>query len=423
MSLLSRILFPQNEQRTITSGNFMLPWNSFESTGDEEFSQGGAMSIVTFFTCVSILADAVSSLKIKAYRPDGDVDNPVKTQPLLLQRDPYPGINWQQWLWMLMEALCVTGNGYLWITDRDDRGYPTALMPVHPRFVTVELPEANIMEWPDPKYHINGHYVPSEDIVHIKKWPVAGSVLGMSPVQQLRHSIQMSLEVEKYGHQWFKDSAMPSGVLSSDQDLTETQVKKTLKLWMMTHRQRRVPAVVGAGLQWTPMTLSPEESQFLDTRQYQRSELAMLFRIPPHMLGDSTKATSWGSGISSMGVEFLQFTLEPWLNLIEAALADVLPGAQRAKFDIDGIKRGDPETRWKIYQMGRDMGVYSVNDILRMEGQPPIGPEGDIRLQPMNYVPLGTPVSEYLGKGSSADSGDDPDDDDPPAAAARKVPA
>lgn len=424
MSLISRIFTgPPKEERILTSANFGLPWNSYESTGDEDFSRGGAMSLTTFFACVRLLADAVSSLPITALKTNGLVPIPVKPQPALLSNLPYPKMTWQSWLWMLMESLAVTGNAYLWITARDDRNRATALMPVHPRFVTVELPNADIMEWPDPIYHINGKAVPSEDLVHIKRFPVAGSVLGMSPVHKAASAIGLSLHAEEYGRRWFKDSANPSGILTTKEDLSELQAKMTLKRWVQGNRNRRMPAVLGSGMTWQPISITPEESQFLATRQFQRAEIAMWFGIPPHMIGDTEKSTSWGEGIDAQKDGFLTFTLEPWLNCIEQALSLLLPRGQEAKFDLDAIMRGDSAKRWQTYLIGRNTGAYSVNDILIMEGRPPIGPEGDIRLQPMNYVPLGTPVSEYLGAGPSSDDPNSGEDDDPPAAAARKVPA
>ena len=403
MSLFSRAFSGNSEKRLYTGEN--LPKWSLESSGGDGFSHGGAMSLTTFFACTRLLADAVSSLPLRAYKSSGDVPLPVNPQPALLANLPYPGMSWRDWLWMLMESLAVTGNAYCLITGRDATNRVTALMPVHPRLVTVRYPDADVMDWAEPVYSINGNRVPAGDMVHIKRFPVANSLMGMSPIEKAANAIGLALDSETYGRRWFRDSANPSGVLTSDVDLNETQVKQTLKNWLLSHQNRRIPAVLGSGVKWQSISITPNESQFLETRQFQRSEIAMWFGVPPHMIGDTDKSTSWGSGIEAQSIGFVKFTLEPWLNCIEQALSLLLPRGTEAMFDLRAILRGDEAARWSTYEKGRLAGVLSVNDIRIAEGFPPIGPEGDIRITPMNYVPLGTPPSEYLNKGSSADSG------------------
>ena len=399
MSLFSRAFSGDSEKRTLFSE--VLPRWSQESAGFDGVSRGGAMSLTTFFACTRLLADAVSSLPLRAYKTSGEVPLPLSPQPALLANLPYPGISWRDWLWMLMQSLAVTGNAYCLIASRDANNRPTALMPVHPRLVTVRYPDADEMDWAEPVYSINGNRVPAGDMVHIKRFPLANALTGMSPIEMAADAIGLSLDAEKYGRRWFKDSAVPSGVLSTEQPLTEAQVKQTLKQWLLAHRDRRMPAVMGGGLKWTSISVTPEESQFLQTRSFQRSEIAMWFGVPPHMIGDTDKSTSWGSGIEAQSIGFVKFTLEPWLNCIEQAISLLLPRGTEAMFDLRAILRGDEAARWDTYEKGRLVGVLSVNDIRIAEGFPPIGPEGDIRITPMNYVPLGTPPEQYLGNKTS----------------------
>lgn len=228
--------------------------------------------------------------------------------------------------------------------------------------------------------------------------------MGMSPVQKAAAAIGLGLAAERYGLRYFRDSANPSGILSTDGEITPQQQKQAAKAWITSHQGRRLPAVLGNGLKWQSVTLTPNESQFLETRGFQRSEIAMWFRIPPHMIGDTEKSTSWGTGIEQQTLGFVKYTLMPWLICIEQAISVLLPRGQFAKFNIDDLLRGDVESRWKSYNLGRNAGVYSVNEIRDREDLPPIGPEGDIRLQPSNYVPLGTPPSEYLGNAPESEN-------------------
>jgi HK97 family phage portal protein len=407
------------EERTLTTGNFGVAWNSLDNTGDVEFSRGGAMSLSTFFACVKLLADVTATLPLKAYKTVDEVAVLSKPQPQLLSNSPYPGITWHNWLWMVMECLATTGNAYLWVTSRNNMGKAAALMPVHPRFVTLELPDANILEWMNPVYHINGKAVPEGDIVHIKRFPVAGSMYGLSPVQKLANTIDLSLSAEKYGHSWFKDASNPSGILSTDQEITPVQAKETMKRWLQSHRNRRIPAVLGNNLKWQSVSITPEESQFLATREFQRSEIAMIFGVPPHMIGDTQKSTSWGTGIDAQKDGFVTFTMMGWLQCIEEAISALLPNGTEARFDLKELMRGDPQVRWKTIQLGILTGALSINEARAMDDLPPI-PEGELRLQPMNYVPLGTPVSEYVPAAATQPGPEEPDDgsdssDDSPA--------
>lgn len=404
MSLVSRAVYGANEKRTLTAPIFGIPWGG-AAPGDDNYSSGGAMGLTTFFRCVSLLADITGSLPLRAYKGTDQVLVLTDKQPALLANLPYPNMTWRDWLWMLVESLAVTGNAFCLITARDKDHKATSLMPISPALISVS--EDGPWGWLEPVYRINGKQYDSSDIVHIKRFPVSGYAMGMSPVQKMSGALGLAQFAEDYGRRWFKDSATPSGLLTTDQELTELQAKSTLRRWIQGNKNRRLPAVLGSGMKWQSVTITPNESQFLETRAFQRGEIAMWFGIPPHMIGDTEKSTSWGEGIDAQKDGFVTFTLTGWLNPIEEIISLLLPRGMSAKFDLKELLRGDPAVRWETTQVGILAGVLSINEGRAMNDLPPI-PEGDIRLQPMNYVPLGTPVSEYVGKGTSTE-------DKPPA--------
>ncbi|WPH57626.1 portal protein [Mycobacterium phage WXIN] len=386
MSLFSRAFSNAYEERTLTPG--AIPsWSAASAIGEGNVNDKSALHLAPFFACVRLLADSVSMLPIRAYRDKDNVPIPAKPQPRLMQDSPYPGLTWFEWLWMLMESLAVTGNAFGYITARDDKVRPTAILPIHPDDIQIEEPEDDAA-WPDPVYRINGKKVDSADIVHIKRYPVAGCAVGMSPIEYAASAIGLSLSAERYGTRWFRDSANPSGILSTEQELDSTQITQAQKSWIKSHQGRRLPAVLGGGLKWSPIHITPNESQFLETRQFQKSEVAMWFGIPPHMIGDTEKSTSWGSGIESMSIGFVTFTLMPWLVCIEQAFTRLLPRGQQAKFNASALMRGDYKTRQEGYQLAIQNGHMSPNEARALEERPPIE-GGDIYLQPMNFVPLG----------------------------------
>ncbi|MFD7247784.1 phage portal protein [Streptomyces massasporeus] len=401
------------EVRAITSSH-LVP-----TVAEDAMMQGSAprnaMSLTSFNACVTLLADSIGSLSGGVYRKKGAAREYVDPQPTLFNNSPYPGLTWFEWLWMVMECLAVTGNAFLLVTARDKYDRATGLMPLHPDILKIDMKESNEHGWLDPVYRINGKRVPSGDIVHIRRYPVAGAVLGMSVVQKAAAAIGLALAAEHYGLSYFKDSANPSSVLETDQTLDADAAKGVMQRWISSHGGKRRPAILSGGLKWKPIAIAPNEAQFLETRQFQRSEIATLFRIPPHMIGDTTKSTSWGSGIEQMSIGFVKFTLKPWLTCIEQALSELLPRGQFFKFNIDGLLRGDVKTRWEAYRLGRETGVYSVNEIRAFEDLQPVE-DGDGRIQPMNFAPLGYEPSENPDQPVDPASAPDDDPDDDPAA-------
>lgn len=397
MSLFSRLFDRgERESRTVTSSPFaptpaqdmvLGGWGGM-GTGTSLASAvapGAAMSVSAFYACVTLLADTVSSLPGAAYRKVDTASIPIAPVPRLLANSPYPECTWFEWLWMMMEALTITGNAFAYIV-RDANEWPVGLMPIHPDYISITIEHRTA--WPEPIFRIGGERVDAADILHIKRYPQAGCVLGLSPIQKAASAVGLTLAAERYGLNYFRDSANPSSVLETEQALDDSAAKSLMRRWVASHGGRRLPAVLSGGVKWRPIALTPNESQFLETRQFQRTEIAMWFRIPPHMIGETTKSTSWGTGLEQQVIGFNTFTLRPWLTCIEQRLSTLLPRGQFFKFNIDGLLRGDVKSRWEAYKIGRDCGVYSVNDIRAKEDMPPVE-NGDIRLQPMNFAPLG----------------------------------
>lgn len=412
MSLLSRIFTGGTGAQELTERAWNptaipTPAEDAMMHGTAGIPEGNPMGLSTFYSCVTLLADIISTLPLKSYRFKDGTSTLVDPQPSLLAGTPYPETTWFSWLWMMMESLAVTGNAFGYITAFDKQMKPTSIMPIHPDRVHVRLPE-DPMQWSEPEYFIEGKRVPSYNIIHIKRYPISGQAMGMSPVQKAAASIGLGLAAERYGLRYFRDSANPSGILSTEQELTVEQQKRAMKSWVISHQGRRLPAVLGGGLKWTPITLTPDESQFLETRSFQRSDIAMWFRIPLIMLGDNEKTTSWGTGVEEITLGFLKFTLGPWLTCLEQEISARLPHGQFAKFDTKELLRTDIKRRWEALKLGRETGVYSVNEIRDELDLAPIGPEGDMRLQPSNFVPLGTtPADMAAAKPSPSTPADD----------------
>lgn len=399
MSFLSRAVTGRPpEERALTKFGSIPPWSEASMGFGPSSSPKSAMKMVAFFSCVRILANSVATLPLKPYRKVGDVRQSVK--PSQLMQNPYPGVTWHNWLWMMMYSLAVTGNAFGLITARDGRGSPTAILPVHPDDIRID-PERG--SWVEPAYEIGGKPVDTADVFHVKVYPTPGCAVGLSPVEHLASTLDLGFAAESYGIRWFKDSANPSGVLTTEASLDDTAVKQELKRWIQTHgRGRRYPAILGNGLKFQPISISPDESQFLATRIHQRGDVAMMFGIPPHMIGDTEKSTSWGTGIEQQSIGFVVHTLTPWLVCWEQAFDRIMPKGQFTKFNIDALLRGDQKARSEANQIAIQNGWLSINEVRSLYELAPIA-EGDVHLQPMNFVPLGYVPPE---SDNSADPGE-----------------
>lgn len=291
MSLFNRLISRENpsvEKRALHSSVFVPPPGA--GVADDYVGIGNAMANMAVYGCIRILADTIAGLPWKVYRRDGNgVPVEVNPQPDII-REPCPGFDLYQWKWMTVASLALRGNSFHMVTERDNREYPIALTPLHPDAVFLER-RPDMLRWFDPIYRVLGEVVPSPDMIHMRRFTMPGDPWGLSPIRQAAQAIGIALAANEYGYRFFKESANPTGVLSTDQSLDEETIKRQQQTWISSHQGRRLPAILTGGFKWTPLSIAPEESQFLSVKQFQRSEIYMLYGVPPHILGDTEKNT------------------------------------------------------------------------------------------------------------------------------------
>ena len=365
----------------------VIPRNSlgYGSSSGEFVSERTALQMATVYSCVRLLADSIASLPIDVYRSSNGTRIPLAS-PLSITL-PNPELNGDfEHVQQVVSSLALRGNSYEHIIARDKFEYPLARETVHPDDIMVSRNRVDGR----PDYQIHGVSVPRADVLHIRRLTLAGGIMGLSPIEMARQGIGLSLAAERYGAHWFGDSADPSSVLETDTNLPDAEAQRVMKSWVSTNGGRRHPAVLSGGLKYRPIAISPNESQFLETRSFQRSEIAMIFGVPPHMIGDTAKSTSWGTGIEQQKMGYVQFSLLPWLRCIETAWSQVLlPRGQYVRFNLDSLLRGDTATRYGAYVQARNAGWLSVNEVREKEDMPPVPNGGDDFLQPLNMGILG----------------------------------
>lgn len=373
------------------------PGAEFSSWAGPAVTQETALAHIDVYKNVSLIADAIAMLPLRAFRQSGWVDSAgfprlyaqkVPRQPLLLT-DPLPGDLAPEFSFKhrVMTSLLLDGNTYNEAAAVDETGFPSVVVPIDPSKVRdVRLNRAGLVEYVMHDGGIMGHIRDGGTMVHWPGFIRPGSLRGISPIRAGMQGIALSMAAEKFGARWFGDGANPAGLLKHpDPDLTRDEARKIKREWVRSFSGlSREPAIIYGGMEWTPLTVPPEESQFIETRRFQAQQIAGLYRVPPHLVGNP-EATSWGTGIEEQGIGFVVFTLGPWLSRMEQAMSFLLPRGQFARFNVGALLRGRTAERYAAYAVARQWGWLSVNDIRELEDLPPL-PDGDVYLQPLNMI-------------------------------------
>lgn len=373
-----------------------------------------AMQLSAVYACVRILATSVAMLPLKPYRNRSGGGREVAERHALFNLLRWQPNAWQtsfEWREMMMGHLLLRGNGYNYKEYGED-GRLRALKPLHPdRTHPFWAPNGRIAYSYTDEFG-GTHVYLQDEILHLRGMSNDG-LKGMSVVDNLRETIGLSAAAEQFGARYFGNGTVVSGVLQTDNELSDSAYERLKKDWASRHQgvsNAHNPAILEDGLKWQSLTVNPEEAQFLETRRFQVAEIARIFGVPPHMIADVSGSTSWGSGIESQGIGFVVYSLQPWLTRWEQAIKrDLLSGVQEkslyVEFGVEGLLRGDSKARAEFYKALFGMGAISQNEIREKENMNPIE-NGDRYYVPLNMVD----VASIAGADPANDEGDEQDD-------------
>ncbi|HML40359.1 MAG TPA: phage portal protein [Bellilinea sp.] len=347
------------------------------------------------WACVRLLAESAAALPLHLYQRQAGGRRRAEGHPLygVLHDAANDEMTAYELRRLQMVQLGLRGNSYAYI-EWNNRGDITALWPINPasvailreagtnrRWYGVELPERFGRQWV---------VLPDERIWHLRGLGVDGEV-GLTPIQVHRNSIGLALATEDYGSRFFSNGAQPGFVLVHPNKLSDSAYTRLKEAWENRHmglENAHKVAILEEGLKPEKLGVSPEEAQFLETRKFQVSEIARIYHVPPHMVGDLDKATF--SNIEHQGIEFVVYSLMPWLiNLEQSAGLKLLTPTERktyfVKHSVEGLLRGDTASRYAAYAVARQWGWMSANDVRELEDMNPVE-GGDIYLVPMNMM-------------------------------------
>ena len=391
---------PKVEDRTAGgSYTFMLGG----STSGKPVTERSAMQMTAVYSCVRILAEAVAGLPLHLYRYKGDGGGKEKAtdHPLyyLLHDEPNPEMSSFVFRETLMTHLLLWGNAYAQII-RNGKGEVVALYPLMANKMTVDRDESGKIIY---KYQHASEEADTmantivtlqpKDVLHVPGLGFDGLV-GYSPIAMAKNAIGMAIACEEYGAKFFANGAAPSGVLEHPGVIKDpSRVRDAWQSQFGGSSNANKVAVLEEGMKYTPISIAPEQAQFLETRKFQINEIARIFRVPPHMVGDLEKSSF--SNIEQQSLEFVKYTLEPWLVRWEQSLARGLFSIDEKpcmffKFNVEGLLRGDYKSRMEGYATARQNGWMSANDIRELENLEKVPAEqgGDLYLVNGNMLPL-----------------------------------
>jgi HK97 family phage portal protein len=362
-----------------------------------------ALRVATVLACVNVIAQTIGTLPLLLYRRTGTSKTRVDSDPLaeLLRWKPNPYQTSTEWREQMIAHALLHGNAYSEVIRAAD-GTVRELLVLDPRAMQVDRGAYGPTYRYQPAEGASRTFTvasPTEPpkILHLRGLSTSGLV-GRSLVTDASDIIDTAHSAQVYGRTLLDNGATPALVLKHPQVLDEEAAARLKESWRAAYGGARKAggiAVLEEGMSLDTLSMSNEDLQLLETRKFTRSEIAALFRVPAHMIGDMERSTF--SNIEHQSIEFVQHCIRPWAvrfeQVLHATLLSDTPQQKRSyffEFQIDGLLRGDIQSRYQAYQVGRQAGFLSINDIRRLENLDPVA-GGDDYLEPLNMQPVGVP--------------------------------
>lgn len=384
LTLLERItnvFIPPKTQKRDLSLNTIFP-------DANVFDTDKALTLTAVWCAIRLLAESVSSLPISVYTKQANGDKLEDTKsPIynLVKFKPNYYQNKITFFEFIMLSICTEGNSYVQIV-RNNSGTPVQLICLDPSNVTVVVNNNEVF------YQIDGGVLDSSDILHFKTITDDG-VTGLSPIDQCAKALNWGVSLEEFGSTFFSNGAKPSSILQTDRALSDTALQRLKTSFNNNYgklKNSNSTIVLEEGLTFKPISISPEQAQFLSSRQFSIEEVARIFNVPPHMLKDLSKSSF--NNIEMQSQEFVTYTLMPYITRIEQEMNLKLfrtneLGKTFVEFNVNGLLRGDVKSRTEAYKTAITNGYMSINEVRQKENMNSIE-GGDKHFMQMNMTTI-----------------------------------
>ena len=402
MSIIGKLFRARDKPTDSLNGSAFSFFLGGTSAG-QSVNERSAMQMSAVYACVRILSEAVAALPLHFYQyNDSGGKEKALAHPLyvLLHDEPNPEMTAFSFRETLMTHLLLWGNAYAQII-RNRRGEIVALYPLMPDRMTVDRDARGRIYYEYARSESDANTLGKkssvlllpEDVFHIPGLGFDGLV-GYSPIAMAKRAVGLGLACDEYGAAFYANGAQPGGVLEHPGVVKNPQrVRDSWNAIYQGAKNAHKVAILEEGMSYKPISVNPQEAQFLETRKFQIDEIARIFRVPPHMVGDLDKSSF--SNIEQQSLEFVKYTLAPWIARWEQTIhrALLLPAEKAwyfARFNVEGLLRGDYQSRMEGYAVARQNGWMSANDIRELENLDRIPAEagGDLYLINGNMTKL-----------------------------------
>ena len=396
--MIRRLLGGRTEHRSLSFQDIWgrgLDMTSARTTSGEVVTYDSALTLSAVYAAIRLLSDSVSTLSLDVtYRSNGSEQ---KFRPLpAWVLNMSPELRNHEILGQVVTSLLLDGNAYL-ATLRDDTGRVLSLSVLDPTDITPNLvtDEDGIQRLTFTSVKAAGVPLTSRDITMVRGLMKPGQITGVSPITAAREFIGLGIATQRFGSSFFGNNATPGSVIEVPGQLSPEGTQALKTAWREIHEgaaNGNRLAVLTESAKFSKISLSPEDSQFLETRQATVQDVARLYGVPPHLLADASGSTSWGSGLHEQNVAFAQYSLRPLVTRVEAALTTIMRSegiaVAYARFDLESLRRATNE-RWDTFSKAIQSGVLSIDECRAYEGLPalPDG-KGETHYIPLNLAPV-----------------------------------
>lgn len=367
-----------NEQRSepVYTGSVAAPIGNRTST---VVTADKAMSLVSVYRAVSILATATKQLPMGVWRGGVEIDTPS-----LIKEPSLTGVTRSAIIEETVVSLAVSGNAY-WLLKRAGEKAPVQGIEVlnpHNVFIEQDTNTAKVTG-----YRYGDKTFKPWQIKHMRLLSVPGSPYGLGPIQSAQAALGGALNVRDYASNWFLDSGVPSGVLKTDQILNPDDALRYQNAWDDAQRTGKT-RVLSQGLTYSPIHLSPADAQWIEAQQWTKTEIATLFGLPAVFLNAESGDSGTYQNVQQADLSFLKYSLAQYLKVIEDAFTDLIPRGQDARFIVEGFLRADRETRFEGYKTAIEAGFLTVNEVRAIEGYAPLSDAEIAKNRPAQAAPV-----------------------------------
>lgn len=397
LDLLVRILHPQANTGYGPAEDYLYTDRAGLSMSGQNVDEESAQKISAFYRGVEIIAGTIAGLPLDvfAFRAGGSREK-ARTHPLyeVLHRLPNVRDTSYDWRYMLVRNVIYRGNHYSYIQP-GPRGFADQLVPLNPERMKAELLDSGRKRYQYKTKDNQPRTFAQEEILHVHGPLGRDGVTGMSVLAFARESLGEQLAGQTYASRSLANGVRPGMILKHPAVLGEEAGKHLREQFDKSNAgpmNANKTLLLEEGMEATPMGFTNVDAQFLEGRHFGVADIGRWLGVPLVLLQETEKSTSWGTGIEQINLGFVIYTIRSWLTMIEQRMnADLIlePDHFFIEFNLDGLLRGDAKTRGDLYAQGRQWGWWSVNDVRRKENENPIGPKGDIYLQPSNMTAAG----------------------------------